>query len=737
MAPAGAPNILLVLTDDVGFGAASTFGGPVPTPNLERLAKTGLVYNRFHTTAMCSPTRAALLTGRNHHAVGTGSLTDFPMGAPGYTGMIPKSAASIGEILRENGYNTAWFGKHHNVPRGPFAGAGPDDYMPNHLGFDYFFGFIGSDTDQWRPSLTRNGVRVIDASPQPILDERLADDAIHWLHQQQASGQGKPFFIYYATGSVHTPHQAPSDWIAKFRGRFDGGWEVAREQTLARQKAMGLVPGATRLPPWPADLPRWNSLPPAEKRYQARAMEAFAGELAFQDMQFGRLLDELERMGLRDNTLILFIEGDNGPDAAGSPQGSVAEGGESANRRLAPADHWALTYLLGSPMVASNYGSGWAQAMATPFPYYKQIASHLGGTRNGLVISWPGRIGERGIRTQYAHVTDIFPTLLAAAGVTEPPFVDGVRQQPIDGIDLSYSFSHSDAPSRHRVQYYEMLGNRAIYADGWLAATMPEREPWKMAQGPEAAVNRALSYRWSLYDLDHDFNQMRDLATRYPVKLGALRSLFDQQAERFQVNPVNDRTDFARTTSAARAYIRPRDRYVYWGKGLTIAHDDAPPIEGRAFTITADLTGGSGVIAATGSRLGGWSFCLENGHPAIHQALSVMPADQFALVSPQAIEAGHAARVSFDLDYDGGGFGKGGTVSILIDERKVAQSRVARTIVIPDPYNESFDIGFDTGVPVVESGTTSNAFTGDLKKLEFDLGPPGGRRSEPSTTQRE
>ena len=730
-APEGAPNILLVMTDDVGFGAASAFGGPVPTPNLERLAKTGLVYNRFHTTAMCSPTRAALLTGRNHHAVGNGSLTDFPMGAPGYDGMIPKSAATIGEVLREHGYNTAWFGKHHNVPGGPFLGSGPFDYMPNNLGFEYFFGFIGSDTDQWHPTLYRNGGRVIDTTPQPILDERLAEDAIHWLHQQQASGQDKPFFIYYATGSAHTPHQAPPEWIARFHGRFDAGWEKVREQTLARQKARGLVPADTRLPPWPADLPHWNALAAEEKAYQARAMEAFAGELAFQDAQFGRLLDELDRMGLRDNTLVVFIEGDNGPDAAGSPRGSVAEAGEHANRQLTEAEHWTLRDKLGGPMVGSNYGSGWALAMAAPFPYYKQIASHLGGTRNGLVISWPRRLSELGLRTQYAHVTDIFPTLLDAAGVTEPESINGVRQQSLDGVDLTYSFDNPDAPSRHHIQYYEMLGNRAIYADGWLAATEPEREPWKMAQGADAAINRAPDYKWGLYDLRHDFNQSKDLATRHPQKLAEMKRLFADQAARYQLAPINDRTDYARITSAAQAYLKPRNQYVYWGKGLSIPLDNSPPIEGRAFTITADITGGDGVLAATGSWLGGWSFGVEDGHPAVYQALSPLPSDRFRLSSPQRIEIGQRARVSFDLDYDGGGVGKGGLVSIAIDGHKVAQGRIDHTIVGPDPHSESFDVGLDSGVPVVDTHGASNAFSGELTKLVVDLGPVGQKRTPP------
>ena len=730
-ASAHAPNILLIMTDDVGFGAASAFGGPVPTPNLERLAATGLRYNQFHTTAMCSPSRAALLTGRNSHAVGTGALTDLPMGAPGYTGMMPRSAATIAEVLRENGYSTAFFGKHHNVPKGLQGEAGPDWFMPNGMGFDYFFGFVGSDSDQWRPTLFRDGQRVIDDKPQPVLDQRLADDAIHWLHQQKGAAPDKPFLIYYAPGSAHTPHQAPVDWIARFRGKFAQGWEATREQTLARQKAMGLVPPNTRLPGWPADLPRWNSLAPQERAFQERAMEAFAGELAFQDAQFGRLLDELERMGLRDNTMIVFIEGDNGPDAAASPAGALAESGELANRRLSQSEHWALMDKIGGPQANSNYGSGWAQAMATPFPFYKQIASHLGGTRNGMVISWPARIPERGLRPQYGHVIDVFPTLLTAAGVAAPETVNGVAQQPVDGIDLTYSFSSPGAPSRRTVQYYEMLGNRAIYGNGWLAATTPQVRPWQMVE--RAPVNRAPGYAWELYDLTHDFNQTRDLARRYPDKLAEMQRLFAQEATHYNVDPINDRTDPARSNSWMQAYGRPRTHYDYWGAGLTIPLDSAPPIEGRGFTVTADLSAGDGVIAATGSQLGGWSFAIEKGHPAIHHALTLMPSDQFTLLSPVALAAGQHARVTFDFDYDGGGFGKGGLLSIAIDGRRVAQGRLERSITLADPHTESFDIGFDTGVPVVEAPSGASGFKGTLEKVSIDLGPAGQRRPNGET----
>ena len=727
-APKGAPNILLVLTDDVGFGAASTFGGPVPTPNLDRLAATGLKYNRFHTTAMCSPTRAALLTGRNSHAVGVGALTDFPMGAPGYTGMMPRTAATIAQVLRDNGYNTAMLGKHHDVPKGPFVTGGPYDYLPNNLGFEYFFGFIGSDTDQWHPTLYRNTSRLIDDKPQPILDQRLADEAIGWIHQQKAATPDKPFFLYYAPGSAHTPHQAPPEWIARFKGQFAQGWNKVRDETLARQKAMGLVPRDARLPAWPAELPQWDSLSPHEKAFQERTMETFAAELAFQDAQLGRMLDELERMGQRENTLIMFVEGDNGPDGAASPNGSLSESGELANRHLTQEEHWQMLGEVGGPKVASNYGTGWAQAMATPFPYYKQIASHLGGTRNGMIVSWPEKIQARGLRTQYGHVIDIYPTLLSAIGLKAPDMVNGFRQQPVDGTDLTYSFTDPQAPSRHRVQYYEMVGNRAIYADGWLASTVPQRHTWEMTGGPDAGINKAPSYVWELYNLDKDFNQTTNLAQRNPAKLAEMRQLFDAEARKFNVEPVNDRTDAERILAEGQFYAPRRTHYEYWGKGIMLDTDVAPSLVARSFTITADLTGGDGVIAATGSSQGGWSFAVENGHPVIHQAFSVMPSDQTHVVSSEALKPGQTARVTFDFDYDGGGAGKGGVLSIAIDGRKVAEQRIARTILNGAPHAESFDIGLDSGVPVIWTDRGVNAYTGEIRKVTFDLGPQGRKR---------
>lgn len=728
-APAGAPNVILILTDDTGFGAASAFGGPVPTPNLERLAASGVTYNQFHTTAMCSPTRAALLTGRNTHAIGTGVLTDFANGFPGYTGIIPKSAATVAEILKDNGYATAHFGKHHNVPIGQRSVAGGFDQWPVGLGFENFFGFIGADTDQWNPTLVRDNTLIGNPAPGDLLDKQLADQAINWVHNRKAAAPDKPFFLYYAPGTAHTPHQAPADWIARFRGKFDSGWERMREDTLARQKALGLVPKQTRLPAWPADLPRWSTLSPDERKVQARFMEVYAAMLAYQDAQIGRLLDEVGRMGLRDNTLVIFIEGDNGSDSAGSPEGKLTEVGELANRKSTLAEKLGELDRMGGPESQPLFSTGWALALDAPFPHYKQIASHLGGTRNGAVISWPARITGRGVRGQYHHVIDVMPTILEAAGVPVPESVNGVRQQPVDGVSMEYSFNDAKAPGRRVTQYYEMLGNRAIYHDGWLANTTPRQKPWEMVFSPTANQNLTSQYTWELYDLKADFSQSTDLAARNPGKLREMQALFDAEARRYNVYPLDDRTSFARTAAMYARYITPRDRYVYWGKRVSAGPDVWPAMFNRGFTIDAEIRPGgardSGVIASVGSWFGGWSFYLKDGRPTVAHAFSQLPGDQFTLSAPTALPANAAARVRFAFAYDGGGMGRGGTVSIALDGRQIAQGRLERSIVNPIGMDETFDVGFDGGVPVTRALPGTGDFPGAIDKVVVSVGKPG------------
>ena len=631
-APEGAPNILLVLTDDVGFAASSTFGGPVPTPNLDALAAGGLRFTRFHTTAMCSPTRAAMLTGRNAHMVGNGVIADMTTGFPGYDGHIPRSAATVGRILTGNGFNTAFFGKHHNVPMDQLSAAGPFDLWPTGLGFEYFYGFLGGDSDQFRPSLYR-GTQPADPpyADDYILDRDLADDAIQWIRRQQAAAPDKPFMIWYSPGTAHAPHQAPPEWIAMFEGRFAMGWDRLREQSLERQVAAGLVPAATVLTPRPALIPSWDSLGPDRQRINERFMEVFAATLAFQDAQLGRVFDELRRIGEFDNTLIVFVQGDNGASAEGALDGTLNEIGHLVNGIDEPEDYLlAMLAEMGGPKSYGTYPVGWAWALDTPFQWTKTVGSHLGGTRNGMVVSWPDGIAARGeVREQFHHVIDVLPTVLEAAGVRAPDVVDGIRQQRIDGISMVYSFDEPEAPGRRDTQYFELFGNRAIYHDGWMASTTPRQAPW-LLENPGGSPDA--SYEWELYHLDEDFSQGRDLAAELPAKLAELQALFQAEAERNNVLPIDDRRSPVRVVDRYLAGWNSRDDFVFQGAGISLPFTAAPPLFARDFTIRADVTlqpDASGVLLGFGSWFGGWSIYFEDGEPVLHHAFSQRPADQY------------------------------------------------------------------------------------------------------------
>ncbi|WOK37279.1 arylsulfatase [Sphingomonas sp. C3-2] len=710
-APAGAPNVLLVLTDDVGFGAASTFGGPIPTPNLDRLASGGLKYNRFHTTAMCSPTRAALLTGRNSHVVGTGAITDFAMGFPGYNGVIPKSAATVAETLRLNGYNTAMFGKHHNIQPGATSRAGPFDQWPTGLGFEYFYGFVGGQTNQFSPTLYR-GTTPVHGAKDELLDKMLVDDALDWIHNQQAADADKPFFIYLAPGSAHAPHQAPADWIARFKGMFDQGWDQVRTETLAREKRMGVIPGNTGLTPRPAYIPAWASLTPARRQISARMMEVYAGMLAYQDAQFGRLIDELERMGEFGNTLVIFIEGDNGGSAEAGVDGDVNMIGtffngakESEPELLARLDE------LGGPRSNENYPAGWAWAMGTPFQWTKTYASHLGGARNGLVISWPDHIKERGLRTQFHHVVDIAPTILEAAGLPQPDVVNGARQRRMDGVAMGYSFADARAAGQRHTQYFELIGNRGIYHDGWWAGTTPQNIGYNRKGTPIP------DWPWELYNLDKDFSQSRDLARVYPQKLAEMKALFATEAERNNVFPVDDQVN--KRAAAVMGAAKPKSRYVYWGKNISIPSDYAPRLSG-SFTLTADIRTASGaqdgVLAALGGHFGGWSFYLKDGRPTVTMAGSTQADRVFRVAGRDRIPAG-TAIVRYDFAADKGP-GSGGQMRISVNDREVASGRIERALVMPAEVTDTFDVGLDSGTLVTGEYEGHAAFKGEIHRLE-------------------
>ncbi|MDX2274528.1 MAG: arylsulfatase [Hyphomonadaceae bacterium] len=729
--PQNAPNVFLVMTDDVGFAASSTFGGPVPTPNLDALAQRGVRYTQFHTTAMCTPSRAALLTGRNQHRVGAGVVSEQSSGYPGYNSAIPRSAATIGRVLTGYGYNTAFFGKHHNTPIWEASAAGPFDHWPTGLGFEYFYGFIGGDTDQFSPVLYR-GTSRIDLSNAPsdlILDRAMADDAIHWMRVQHGSAPDKPFLIYYAPGTAHAPHQAPEDWIARFRGQFDQGWDRVREETLARQIEMGIAPPGTTLSQWPEGVPHWNELTPTQRQVAARFMETYAGTLAYQDAQFGRIFEEMRRLDVLDDTLIIFINGDNGASAEGGISGTMNEIGHLANQ-VVEDDAWlaASQAEMGGPRSYQTYPVGWTVAMNTPFRWTKQVASHLGGTRNGAVVSWPSHLRARGeIRTQFHHLVDVYPTILEAAGLRMPTMVDGARQLELDGVSMMPSLRNARAPENHRTQYFEILGSRGIYHDGYMAGTTPLNPPWA-SDAPSTTLDE--SQAWELYDLRSDFSQSRNLAASEPERLREMQALFAREAERNNVYPLNPQRGTARMDSllfrfAVASPFNRQGRYVYSGQGYSIMQSDAPPLFARDYTIDIDAIipqgGGSGALIGYGSWFGGWSFYLDQGRPAVRHAFSQQPRDQFSIIAPRALPAGRA-RIRYEFRYDGGGMGRGGAMRIFVNGQRVAEGRIERQITVVAGLGETFDLGDDTAAPVLDYPGGRARFNGEIERIEVRPG---------------
>jgi arylsulfatase len=726
-APKGAPNVLLILTDDVGFGASSTFGGPIETPTFERIAKSGLRYNQFHTTALCSPTRAALITGRNHHSVASGVITEMATGYPGYDSLVPKSGGSVGEVLRENGYNTSWFGKMHNVPDWMSSNAGPFDLWPTGLGFEYFYGFLGGDSDQWHPALFENTTPIEPylGDPNYILDRDLADKAIAWVRKQHAVAPEKPWLLYYATGTAHAPHHAPKEWIAKYKGKFDQGWDKVREETLARQIKLGVVPPNTRLTTRPEQLAAWDSLSPDQKRLFAHMMEVYAGALSHADHQIGRLIDALTASGQMENTLVIFIMGDNGASAEGTLQGTTNEVATAANG-VTETLPFLLSMMneLGGPLTYNHYPVGWALAMDTPMQWTKQVASHFGGTRNGLVVSWPARIRDKGgLRSQFCHVIDIVPTIYEVAGITPPTMMDGVEQKPLDGVSFAYTFDDASAKPRHTTQYFELVGNRAIYKDGWMANTTPLRLPW-VTMG-EANPD---DFKWELYNITEDFSQANNLADANPGKLKELQAAFDAEAKKYNVYPL-DASFASRVDPSIRPSLtRGRTEFTYYPGMVRIPEGSAPNFKNRSWSATADVEipakGANGVLATIGGRFGGWALLLVNGKPEFAYALSNQPQHKFRIPSKQAVSPGkHVIRV--DFDYGGGGVGKAATGTLLVDGKQVAQGPIPMTVGRRFSLDETFDVGEDTGTPVLEDYVSKMpfAFTGTLEKLVVVLQP--------------
>jgi len=727
-APAGAPNVLLILTDDVGFGASSTFGGPIQTPNFQRIADNGLRYNMFHTTALCSPTRAALITGRNHHSVASGDITEFATGYPGYNSLVPRSAGSVGAVLKENGYNTAWFGKMHNMPDWMSSQAGPFDLWPNGLGFEHFYGFLGGDSDQWHPALYEN-MRPIEpyvGNPKYILDVDLADKAITWMRMQHALAPIKPWLLYYATGTAHAPHHAPKDWIAKYKGQFDQGWDKVREETLARQKKLGIVPANAQLTKRPEQIPAWDSLSADQKRLYARMMEVYAGALSHADYNIGRLLDALQESGQMDNTLVIFMMGDNGASAEGSLQGTTNEVAVNANS-VKEDMPFLLSMIdeLGGPKTYNHYPVGWAHAMDTPMQWTKQVASHFGGTRNGMLMSWPARIKDKGsIRSQFCHVIDIVPTIYEAVQITPPTMLDGVEQKPLDGTSLVYTFDNATAPTRHGTQYFEMMGNRAIYKDGWMASTTPLRLPW-INTGFEPNPD---DFKWELYNINEDFSQANNLVDKNPAKLKELQDAFDVEARKYNVYPL-DSSMASRADPAIRPSLtRGRNEFTYFPGMIRIPEGSAPDFKNKSWTAAAEVTipegGANGVLGTIGGRYGGWALLLMDGRPVFAYALSNQPQHKYRIASDQPLAPGnHIIRAKFV--YDGGGIGKGATATLLVDEKPVAEGKIPQTIGVRFSLDETFDVGEDTGTPVLEEYDSKMPFrfSGTLKKFVVVLEP--------------
>jgi arylsulfatase len=724
-APNGAPNVLLILIDDCGFGQWGTFGGQIPTPNLDRLAKAGLRYTRFHTTALCSPTRAALLTGRNHHSAGTGTITELGDAYPGYSGQIPASAAMVSEVLRQNGYGTAWFGKNHNVPDWETSISGPFDRWPTRQGFDHFYGFVGGEANQWAPALYRDNSPIEMEVPKGreadyTLNESLADEVIKFINKQKSVTPDRPFFIYYAPGATHAPHHVPKEWIDRFKGQFDQGWDKYREETYQRQLRLGVIPSDTKLTPRPAEIPAWDSLSADQKRIASRLMETFAAYTAQTDFHVGRVLDALDAVGQTDNTLIFWEIGDNGSSMEGTLNGVFNEMVSLNGQEEDPGFILAHLDEIGGPKSYNHFPVGWAWAMDTPFQWGKQIASHFGGTRNPLVISWPDRIKDKGgIRTQFHHAIDIVPTILEAADVEQPSEVNGVTQKPIEGVSMVYSFDDPKAAEQHRVQYFEMFGNRAVYSNGWVACTRHGRLPWENAGTYDFEKDK-----WELYRIDGDFSEANDRAAHEPQRLRDMQDLFWIEAAKYQVLPLDDRFIERADPSLRPSLIAGRTAFTYFPGATRIPESSSPYVKNRSHSITAHVdvpqTGGDGVLVAAGGFVAGYALYVKDGKPTYEY--NWFAQQRYKVTSVDKLSPG-PATIRVDFKYDGGGVGKGGLVTLFINDKKVGEGRVEKTVLGRFSADETFDIGMDTGSPVSDDYNSPNPYTGTLRKVQIKLEP--------------
>jgi arylsulfatase A-like enzyme len=790
--PKGAPNVLLIMTDDQGYGVSGTFGGIIPTPALDRVAQSGLRYIQFHSTALCSPTRAALITGRNHHSVGSGVIGELSTGYPGYDSIIGIENATIGAILKDNGYSTSWFGKNHNTPSFQYSVAGPYDQWPSGMGFEYFYGFMGGETDQWTPYLFRDHTQIFPFVGKAgyNLTTDLADEAIKHLHDLNAAAPDKPFFLYYVPGGTHSPHQPKQEWIDKFKGKFDMGYEKLRDEIFANQKRLGVVPANAKLTPWPDSIPKWDSLSELQKKLYARQAEVFAGYAAYTDYEIGRVIQEVQDQGKLDNTLIIYICGDNGTSPEGTLSGAFNQLTAYNGILKAPEALQMLHYDdWGSDKTYPHMSVGWSWAFDTPFKWTKQVASHFGGTRQGLAISWPGHIKDVGaVRTQFHHVIDIVPTILEAAGIPAPTMVNGIPQRPIEGVSMAYTFdqANASAPSKRSTQYFEMAANRAIYHDGWIAATTPFAPPWDLATGTLPDVTNG--YKWELYNLTDDYSENDDLAAANPGKLKEMQALFQTEAAKYNVFPL-DNTAFSRLLTPRPSAVAGRTEFTYTGENVGIPLGNAPSILDKDYTITADITvpdgGGEGMIATLGGRFGGYGLFLSQsnnwwlrsrvlkivvwglfilglllfwyGRKRRWSGWKTWPGYALLLLAPLWLIAGfftavaHIGRgrpifvynlldlerfrwsgsslsagkhtIVFDFKYDGPGPGKGGTGVLSVDGKEADRKTIPHSIPLMMTIDETFDIGVDTRSAVDFSYDLPFRFNGTIDKLTYKLGP--------------
>jgi len=719
-AQANAPNVLIVLIDDMGFGQSSAFGGPIHMPTVDRLANAGLRYNEFHTTALCSPTRTALLSGRNHHTNNFGSIAETATTFPGQTGQRPNSVTPVAEMLRLNGYSTAAFGKSHETAAWEVSPSGPTDRWPTRSGFDKFYGFMGGETNQWAP-LIYDGMTQVEPSHDPNYNfmTDMTNQAIKWVQAEKSLTPDKPFFVYFAPGATHAPHHVPKEWIAKYKGKFDQGWDKLREETLARQIKLGVVPPGTKLAPKPEVIKDWNTLSPDEKKLFAHQMEVFAGFGEYADTEIGRLIQAIQETGQLDNTLIFYIVGDNGASAEGGMAGLYNENTYFNGVRETVSDILKHYDELGGPTTYPHYAAGWAVAGDTPFTWTKQVASNYGGTRNGMVIHWPKGITAKGeLRSQWHHVIDIAPTILDTAGLPEPKSVNGTPQTPIEGVSMAYTFADAMAPSRHTTQYFEIFGNRAIYNDGWIAGTV-HRAAWEFK--PRTTLEND---KWELYDTRTDFSLANDLAAKYPGKLKEMQDLFMKEAVKYSVLPIDDRT-----LERFNAAIVGRPDLMAGRTSLTVYQDMVGMsenvfinVKNRSHTITAELEipkkGASGVILAQAGRFGGWSLYVKDGKPSY--TYNWLGLHRYTVAAQQALPAGKV-NLRFEFAYDGGGVGKGGMGTLFVNGKKVASGRIDQTQCCAFSGDEGADVGADEGTPVTEAYKAPFKFTGKIDKVTITL----------------